>query len=129
MLIILAIIGGIVAILTASYHLQKFGKDRYQYCIFSSGGMGVTFIGAVALVFACTYYHQGLMLNMIIAVTLGVTPYIGMVIRDAKRTSIPVAITALMLRFTISALFIMVILWFFFMRPAPRKEQPIVMHG
>ena len=116
MFIILTIIGGIVAILTASYYLQKFGKDKYHYSIFSFGGMTVSFIGAVTLVFAYSYYHQGLRMNMLAAIILGVLPYVGMFIRDAKRTSIILAAAALMLRFTISALFIMIIIWYFFMR-------------
>jgi len=116
MLIILAIIGGIVAILTASYTLQQIGKDKYHYSIFSIGGMGVSFIGAVALVFAYSYYKHDLILNMVVALIFGVLPYVGMFIRDAKRTSITLAITALMLRFIISALFIMIIIWYFFMR-------------
>ncbi len=74
MLIILAIIGGIVAILTASYTLQQIGKDKYHYSIFSIGGMGVSFIGAVALVFAYSYYKHDLILNMVVALIFGVLP-------------------------------------------------------
>lgn len=116
MLIILAIIGGIVAILTASHHLHKYGKERYSYSIFSIGGMTVSFIGAVALVFAYSYYKHDLILNLVVAIILGLVPYILMFIRDSRKMTITLAIAALMLRFTISAVFIMVILCYFFMR-------------
>lgn len=123
MLIILSIIAGIVAILIASYHLQKFGKDRYHYSIFSIGGMGVSFLGAIAILFACAYYHQGLMLQMVVAVILGVAPYIAMLVRDKRKTTITIAIAALILRFTISAVFIVVILWYSFMRGSSDEKQ------
>ena len=84
--------------------------------------MGASFLGAVALVFAYNYYHQGLMLNMMVTIILGVALYIGMLIRDIKKTSIPVAIAALMLRITISTVFILVILWYFFMRTDPKER-------
>jgi len=116
MLITLVIIGGIVAILTASYNLQKLGKDRYQYSIFSFGSLGVSFIGAVTLLFAYTYYHQGLILNLVAAIILGLVPFILMFIRDSRKMTITLAITALILRFTIAAVFILFILWYFFMR-------------
>ncbi len=122
MLVLLSIIAGIVVIFIASYHLQRFTKEKYDYSIFSLGSMGVSFLGAVALVFACTYYNQNLMLNMMAAIILGVIPYVGMLIRDIKKTSIIVAIIALMLRFTISALFILIIFWYFFMRTDPREK-------
>jgi len=123
MLIILAIIGGIVAILTASYHLQKFGKDRYHYSIFSLGGTAVSFLGTVALVSAYSYYKHDLILNLVVAIILGLVPYILMFIRDSRKMTITLAAAALMLRFTISALFIMVILWYLFMRTDPRERS------
>ena len=116
MLILLSLIAGIVVIMTASYHLQKFGKDKYHYRIFSLGGMGVSILGAVALIFAWIYYHQGLMLNMLVAIILGVTPYILMFIRDSRKMTITLAVAALLLRFTISALLILFILWYFLIR-------------
>lgn len=122
MLMLLSIIACIVFIFIASYHLQKFTKEKYGYSIFSIGGMGASFLGAVALVFAYNYYHQGLRLNMVVALIFGVLPFVGMFIRDARRTSITVAITALILRFTISALFILIIYWYFFMRPDPKER-------
>jgi len=122
MLMLLAVIAVIVLIIIASYHLHRLTKDRYQYSIFSIGSIGVSFLGAIALIFACAYYHQGLRLNMVVALIFGVLPFVGMFIRDARRTSITVAITALILRFTISALFILIIYWYFFMRPDPKER-------
>ncbi len=126
MLILLSIIAGIVAILIASYHLQKFGKDMYHYSIFSIGGMGISFLGAIAFLFACAYYKQGLVLNMVVAIILGVAPYIAMLVRDKRKTTITIAIAALILRFTISVVFILVILWYFFLRGSSYEKQKAI---
>lgn len=122
MLTILSIISFIIAIVIASYHLHKTTKEKYGYLIFSIGGMGVSFIGSVAFVFAHNYYCQNLLLNMVIAILFGVSPYILMFIRDLRKTTIIIAIAALILRFTISALLIAAIIWYFYMKRSSMDE-------
>jgi hypothetical protein len=116
MLLILAIFAALVGIAASVYYLQKYSKKWYGYSIFSIGGMAVSFIGAVAFIFAFSYYNQQLFLYMSIALLVGIAPYIAMFIRDTKKTTITVAIAALTLRLVISLLLIAIIIWYFYMR-------------
>jgi multisubunit Na+/H+ antiporter MnhB subunit len=119
---VLAIIATIVGILAVAYYPQKYVKERYQYSVCSIGGMAVSFIGAATLAFSFNYYQHKEILYMVITLVLGVAPYIFMFIRDMRRTTIVVAIAALILRFTISALLVLIILWYVYVRRSSLDE-------
>lgn len=123
MLTLLSIIGFIVAVLALSFYLHQYGKERYSYSIFSIGGMAVSFLGSIAFVFAYSYFKQGLIPNLVVAIILGLVPYILMFVRDSKKMTITLAFAAMILRFTISAILILVILWYTYGRKSELDEM------
>ena len=123
MLTLLSIIGFIVAVGAISYYLQKYGKEKYGYSILSVGGMVVSLLGSIALVFAYSYFKQGLIPNLVVAIILGLAPYILMFVRDSSKMTITLAFAAMIMRFTISAILILAILWYAYGRKTPMDEM------
>lgn len=119
---LLLIIAGIVALAAASFYLHKYSRESYLYNIFSIGGMAVSFIGMIAFTIALFYYKQGDITLTILGVVLGIAPYICMFIRDMRKTSIIIALAALFCRFAISALLVLVILWYVYIRKSSMDE-------
>lgn len=123
MLTLLSIIGFIVAVVAISYYLQKYGKEKYGYSILSIGGMAVSFLGSIALVFAYSYFKQGLIPNLVVAIIMGLAPYILMFVRDSRKMTITLAFAAMIMRLTISAILILAILWYAYGRKTPMDEM------
>ena len=122
MFILLAIII-IVLIALAAYFLQVHGKEEYNYSILSAGGLGVSFLGAIAFVVSYYYYSNHINpVGMVVAIIIGCIPYIMMLVRDSKKMTIPLAIASGLLRFAISALLVMAILCYCMKGTSSKKE-------
>jgi hypothetical protein len=119
---LLAIIGVCLGVSAAEYYTLKHVHTEYCYRILTLGSMGLSLLGVISFVFAYAFHHQGHIFYMTAAIIVGVTPYAGIFFRDMKKTSIPVAITALILRLTMSVLLIFVIFGYFYVRTDPKKR-------
>ena len=106
----------IVIITIAAYFLQKYGKKNYNYSILSVGGLGVSFLGAVAFVASCYFYSNHNPIGVIITIIIGCVPYVMMFIRDCKKMTVLLAFASALLRFSISVIIILIIIGFLFMR-------------
>jgi hypothetical protein len=114
MIILLSIIAFIVAILTGTYYLHISVKEKYFYSVISIGSMAISFLGAVAFVLGYKHYIDEQIMIASILFVIGISSYIIMFVIDSTNSTITVAITALILRFTISAILILIILWYAF---------------
>lgn len=122
MITLLSVIGFIVAVGALSFYLQKYGKEKYSYSVFSIGGMAVSFIGAIAFAFSYNYHVNHQVLAESIAIAIGSVPYIIMFIRDSKKMTITLAIAAMIMRLTISTILIIIILWYAYGRRSSMDE-------
>lgn len=101
-------------IIKIGYDLQVKSLNLYHYNILSVGGVAVSFIGTLFLVFAACCYCKGFMIQGSISMLLGATPYALMAIRDYHKTnnSIKVAVISMLFRFVVSTLVLLFIGWY-----------------
>jgi len=122
MLLLLAIIAVVVGLSTACYYIHVYVKERYHYAILSIGGMAVSFIGAIAQLFAVSYYRQGLPLNVAVALIIGFGTYVAMFIWDSRKASVTIAMTAMIMRWVISLIIIAALVFCLFGSNSERKQ-------
>ena len=103
--------------------MHGYVDARYNYNVFSIINFALSFACTVGGIFAACKLQQGQMPGAIISTMAAATGCAFMVVRDAKHTSIVIALIALTLRLALSVILILILIWSFYMKKSPREER------
>lgn len=99
----------LLTLFAASYYTHLYVREKYTYLVFSVGGMTLSFLGVVAAFFGYGYIHTHPVVAVLLF-SLGIAFYVFMFVHDYRRTSIWVAILALILRLAIVLVVVIILL-------------------